>query len=203
MSSTQVKLASLVAAGMLSLSGCSDAPDDKSTTPTPTTAAPSSSEPAATTETPADDAETTTAETELSADEQDEADIEETLQAYSAALDQAITGQESIEAIYPYSRDTAREQWVTQVMAYEAQGITSSGESELEVLEISVDGDTAEAQACMDLSDLEAVDTNGDSVIAEGRPDEVLNHFVLERDDSAEVGWYVVEDVNRNEPCDG
>lgn len=203
MSSTRVRLASLVAVGMLTLTGCSDAPGDDSTTPGHSTAAPTTAEPVATTDAPVDDAETTSAPPELSAEEQDEADIEETLQAYSAALDQAITGQESIEAIYPYSRDTAREQWVTQVMAYDAQGITSSGKSELEVLEISVDGDTAEARACMDLSDLEAVDANGDSVIAEGRPDEVLNHFVLERDDSAEVGWYVVADVNRNEPCDG
>ena len=203
MSSTRVRLASLVAAGMLSLTGCADGPDDESTTPAPTTAAPSTSEPAARTEAPTDDDETTTADPELSAEEQDQADIEETLRAYSAALDQAITGQESIEGIYPYSRDTAREQWVTQVMAYEAQGITSSGTTELEVLEISVDGDTAEAQACMDVSALEAVDANGDSFISEDRLDEVLNHFVLERDDSAEVGWYVVEDKNRNEPCDG
>lgn len=203
MSSTRVRLGSLIAAGVLSLSGCAEGPDDEDTTPASTTAATSTSEPATTTEAPADDVETTTAEPELTEAEQDEADIQETLQGYSAALDQAITGQESIEAIYPYSRDTAREQWVTQVMAYEAQGITSSGTTDLEVLEISVDGDTADAQACVDLSDLEAVDANGDSFVAEGRPDEVLNHFVLERDDSAKVGWYVVEDVNRNEPCDG
>lgn len=203
MSSTRVRLGSLIAAGVLSVSGCAEGPDDEDTTPASTTAATSTSEPATTTEAPADDVETTTAEPELTEAEQDEADIQETLQAYSAALDQAITGQESIEAIYPYSRDTAREQWVTQVMAYEAQGITSSGTTDLEVLEISVDGDTADAQACVDLSDLEAVDANGDSFVAEGRPDEVLNHFVLERDDSAKVGWYVVEDVNRNEPCDG
>lgn len=203
MSSTRVSLVGLVAAGAFALVGCTTDPASESPAPAPTTAAPSTSEPAARTEAPADDAETTTAAPELSAEEQDQADIEETLLAYSAALAQAITGQESIEAIYPYSRDTAREQWVTQVMAYEAQGITSSGTTELEVLEISVDGDTAEAQACMDVSALEAVDANGDSFISEDRLDEVLNHFVLERDDSAEVGWYVVEDKNRNEPCDG
>ena len=39
-SSTRVRLGSLIAAGVLSLSGCAGAPDDKSTTPTPTTAAP-------------------------------------------------------------------------------------------------------------------------------------------------------------------
>jgi hypothetical protein len=203
MSSTRVRLASLVAAGVLSLSGCADGPDDESTTPAPTTAAPSTSEPAATTEAPADDAETTTAEPELSAEEQDQADIEETLVAYSNALDRARIGEDSIEGIYPFSRDTAREQWVTQLMAYEAQGITLTGLSELQVLEISVDGDTAEAKACVDVSQVDAVDANGDSVIAEERRDRTLKAFVLERDDSAEVGWYVVEDSNRNEPCDG
>lgn len=203
MSSTRVRLVSLVAAAMLSLTGCADSPDDESTTQVPTTAAPSTSEPAATTEAPADDAETTTAPPELSAEEQDQADIEETLVAYSNALDRARIREDSIEGIYPFSRDTAREQWVTQLMAYEAQGITLTGLSELQLLEISVDGDTAEAEACVDVSPVDAVDANGDSVIAEERLDRTLKDFVLERDDSAEVGWYVVEDSNRNEPCDG
>ena len=101
MSSTRVRLGSLIAAGVLSLSGCAEGPDDEDTTPASTTAATSTSEPATTTEAPADDVETTTAEPELTEAEQDEADIQETLQGYSAALDQAITGQESIEAIYP------------------------------------------------------------------------------------------------------
>lgn len=61
----------------------------------------------------------------------------------------------------------------------------------------------AEAVACRDVTDVEGVDENGDSIIAEGRLDRSLQDFVLERDDSAEVGWYVVSDVSRNEPCDG
>lgn len=205
MSPTGCTAAAVALVAGLALSACSnDGSDEAPTAPTTSTEATSTSEPGATTAAPpADSTETTTEPPQLSAAEQDQADIDATLQAYTVALDQAITGEESIEAIYPYSRDTAREQWVTQVMAYATQGITSSGRSELEVLEISVDGDTAEALTCVDLSDVEAVDANGDSFIAEDRLDETLNHFVLERDDSAEVGWYVVEDTNRNEPCDG
>lgn len=198
---THVPTVGLILAAAISLTSCGSADEPVE----PTTPAPTTTEPATTTEAPPpeDDAQTTSAAPELSAAEQDEADIEETLQAYTAALDQAITGEGSIEDIYPYSRDAAREQWVTQVMAYEAQGITARGTTELEVLEISLDGDAAEVKTCVDLSDIEAVDANGDSYISEDRLDQSLNHFVLERDDSAEVGWYVIEDTNRNEPCDG
>ena len=147
--------------------------------------------------------QSSTAPPEFSAEEQDQADIEETLLAYSNALDQARIGEDSIEGIYPFSRDTAREQWVTQLMAYQAQGITLTGMSELQVLKISVDEGTAEATACVDVSQVDAVDANGDSVISDERLDRTLKDFLLERDDAAEVGWYVVEDTNRNEPCDG
>ena len=139
----------------------------------------------------------------VDAEEQDEADIEETLQLYTRALDDAFNGDASAEGIYPFARGTAREQWVTEVMAAQAQGVTSTGLTELEVLEVTVDGETAEAVACADVSAVEAVDEDGDSVIAEDRVDRTLQDFVLERDDSAEVGWYVVEDTSRNEPCDG
>jgi hypothetical protein len=196
------------AAGLLLIApafavACSSDTDDRTTAPaTTTTEAPATSSPVPTTDDPADDAETTAAQPELSAAEQDEADIEETLQRYTQALNEAIIGEESIEGIYPFARDTAREQWVTQVMAYQAQGVTFSGLSELEVLDISADGDGAEATACVDVTDVKAVDENGDSFIAEGRLDQTLKVFVLERDDSAELGWYVVEDTNRDEPCD-
>lgn len=203
MSSSRVRLASVVAAGMLSLTGCGDGADDGNTTPTTTTASPSTSEPAATTEAPTDDAETTTEPLERSAEEQDQADIEETLLAFDEALVEALTGQESIEGIYPYSRDTARDQWVTQVMAYDAQGVTFSGVTDMEVLAISIEGGSAEAVGCRDVSALEAVNSDGESVITDGRLDQSLQDFLLERDASAELGWYVVSDVSRNQPCDG
>lgn len=204
MFSTRSMAVSLVVAGTLALAGCSNDPVDEPPTQAPTSEPVTSTEPAPTTVAPADDdTATTTAPPELSAQERDQADIEETLQAFNASLARAITGEESIEGIYPFSRDTAREQWVTQVMASEAQGITFSGQTHLEVLEVSVDGDTAEAVACRDVTDVRGVDENGNSILAEGRLDRSLQEFVLERDDSAEIGWYVVEDTNRNEPCDG
>lgn len=187
----------------LILSNCSDQPGDETGTAAPPSVTPTASEPVVTTEAPDDTEQTTSTKPELSAEEQDEADIEETVQTYSDALDEAMIGEASIEGIYPFSRDAAREKWVTQVMAYEAQGITFSGESELEVLEISVDGDVAETTACADVSDVDAVDANGDSFITEDRLDRTVMEFVLERDNSAEFGWYIVEDTNRNEPCDG
>lgn len=197
------KAAALALVAGLALSACSNGSDVTPTAPMTSTEATSTSEPAVTTAAPpADTTETTTAQPELSAEEQDQADIEETLTLYNGALGRAMIGEESIEGIYPFSRDTAREQWVTQVMSYDAQGVTFSGVTVLEVLEISAEGDTAEVVACRDVSDLEAVDADGDSFITEGRLDRSLQDFFLERDDSAELGWYVVSDVNRNEPCD-
>ncbi|SOC51233.1 hypothetical protein SAMN05421879_10191 [Ornithinimicrobium cerasi] len=185
------------------LNGCSDNSLEDTTVPAPTTETSVTSEPVATSEPPADEAETTTARPELSAEEQDQADIEETLLAFDEALVDALTGQESIEGIYPYSRDTARDQWVTQVMAYDAQGVTFSGVTDMEILEISIEGGTADVVGCRDVSALEAVNSDGESIITDVRLDQSVQDFLLERDASAELGWYVVSDVSRNEPCDG
>lgn len=201
--STRSMAASLVAVGTLALAGCSNDPVDEPPTQAPTSGPVTTTEAAPTTVAPTDDRETTTAPPELSAEEQDEVDIEESLRLYTRALDDAFNGDASIEGIYPFSRDTAREKWVTEVLAAEAQGVTSSGLTGLEILEVSVAGDTAKAVACADVSELASVDENGDSVIAEERLNKTLQEYVLERDDSAGVGWYITEDTNRNEPCDG
>lgn len=204
MASTRIRLMSLVAVGTLALAGCTSDPVDESPAPVaPTTESSSTPDPASTTEAPADDAKTSTAAPELSAEERDQVEIEETLRLYTRALDDAFNGDASVEGIYPFSRDTAREQWVTEVMASEAQGITSSGLTELEVLEVTVSGDSAQALVCADVSDVEAVDANGESIIAEERVEQTLQDFLLERNESAERGWYIVDDTSRNEPCDG
>lgn len=190
----------LIVAGAVVLAGCGDdstnggeatSSPTQAPEPSTSTAAPSTSE----------DEETTTSEPTLSPGEQDKADIEETLHRFTEALNLAYTGEASIEGIYPYSRDNARDKWFTEVMYGEAQGLTFTGEATLEVLEVSVNGDTAEALACFDASDVEVVDKEGNS-ITEGRLDRTLKDYVLERDASAEFGWYVVEDSNRNEPCE-
>lgn len=205
---TRSTTASLTVAAMLVLGGCSNNPTDQTSTPAPTidpvpTTEPAPTEPAATTQPPDDDHQTTTAPPELSAHEQDQADIEETLVRYTRALDDAFNGDASVEGIYPFSRDIAREQWVTQVMYAEAQGLTSTGLTEFEMVEVTIDGDTAEATACADVSAVDVFDEDGESIITEARLDQTLNDFVLERDDSAQVGWYIVEDTNRDEPCEG
>ncbi|USQ77779.1 hypothetical protein [Ornithinimicrobium cryptoxanthini] len=194
----------LTFATCLALVACSDAVDEAPTPSTTDTSTASTSDPAVTTSTPsADGSVTTTAPPDQSAEEHDQADIKETLELYTGAMTAAFNGEASIEEIYPYTKGTAREQWTTEVMAAEAQGYTFSGETQLEVLEVSVDGDSATVLACADVSTVEAIDENGDSIIAEDRLDRTLNDFVLVRDDSAAVGWYVVEDTNRSEPCDG
>ncbi|MGB7426074.1 MAG: hypothetical protein WA903_14340 [Ornithinimicrobium sp.] len=198
LTSTRAIAVGLAVVGTLALTGCTTDPGGETATPTSEPRA--TTGPAPTTETPADK---TTAPPELSAEEQDRADIAETLQLYTRVLDEAFNGDASVEALYPFARDTAREQWVTEVMAAEAQGITSTGVTDLEVLEVSVNGDSAEAVACADVSAVEAVDENGDSIIAEDRLERTLKDYGLERDDSAELGWYVVDDTNRNEPCEG
>ena len=201
MTRTRALPISFALACALVLGACSDQPDAETSTAAQTSATPTSG-PAVTTEAPDGVEQTTTAPPESSAEEQDQADVEETLQAFNDALVEALTGQESIEGIYPYSRDAAREQWVTQVMAYDAQQVTFSGATKMEVLEISIEGDTAEAVACRDVSDVAAVNADGESIITDERLDRSLQDFHLERDSSAERGWYVVSDVSRNEPCD-
>lgn len=185
----------------LCLGSCSPQDDPAPSPSAPTSTIPATSGPATTV--PSDVVETTTAEPELSPEEQDEADIEETLVLYTRALDDAFNGDESVEAIYPFSRDAAREKWVTQVMADQARGLTSTGLTDLEVLEVNVADDSAEVTACADVTDVDVMDENGDSIVPDTRLDRTLMNLVLERDDAAQVGWYVVEDKNLNEPCDG
>lgn len=195
-------VAVLVAAGALAVTGC--APEEDPEASAPTTAAPTMDEAPATTEVVTEAAVTSSPPSHtLSAEDQDEAAIELTLQAYTKALNDAFNEEASIEVIYPYSRDTAREKWVTEVMAADAQGIAFSGLMEVELLEVSVEGPTAEAVACLDVSAVQAVDGDGNSVIAQDRLGQTVQGYVMERDDSAELGWYVVEDTNRNEPCEG
>lgn len=189
----------LIVAGAVVLAGCGDDSTNGGEATSSPTQAP---EPSTSTAAPStEDEETTTSEPTLSPGEQDKADIEETLTLFTRALDEAYNGSASIEGIYPYSRDNARDKWITEVMAAEAQGLSVTGTTTLEVLEVSVNGDTAEVLACLDVSELQVADKDGNS-ITEGRLDRTLNDFVLERDASAELGWYVVEDSNRNEPCE-
>ncbi|MBA2696507.1 MAG: hypothetical protein H0U62_11875 [Actinobacteria bacterium] len=105
----------------------------------------------------------------MSREEQDEADATDTLQAYKEALDAAYRGEESIEAIYPWAIGTAREQWVTQYLFEREQGWTSTGSTSTEVTDVDIDGDRASVVACVDVSQVEVVDENGESVIAADR----------------------------------
>lgn len=185
---------------LAALTGCDGGPSGETTTPGTSTAPTATAEPApATTEA----APTTSAPPTLSAAEQDQADVEATVLAYMAALNGVFQGAD-IEEIYPWSRGVAREQWVTQTLAYREQGLVLAGETPVEVREVEVNGDHADVLACVDYSGTTVTDADGQDITPErASGGELLADFVLEREDSAEHGWVVVDDVSRSEPCDG
>lgn len=185
-------------AAVVAIAACTDGEDE----PTPTIPTPSESTASLTSTVTTDAAPSTTTRTPSPA-EQDEAEAIATLKSFNAALDAASRGEESIEVIYPWAVGTAREQWATQYLVYREQGWTITGDTTVEVTDIDVEGDQASIVACADVSQVEVVDENGESVLADDRLPQTLNDYVLERSQSAEFGWLVVEDVNRDEPCEG
>lgn len=139
----------------------------------------------------------------LSPAEQDRTDVEATVVGYMAALDEAYEGAD-IEVIYPWSRDVARDTWITQLMAYDEQGLTIDTDRGVEVLEVEVNGDQADATACLDYSDVTVTDAEGQDITPDRESgDLILNDYVLERYEDGEHGWIVVDDISRSEPCDG
>ena len=149
------------------------------------------------------DAAVTSAPTTLSPAEQAEVDIEATLISYRAALDDAYEGGD-IQGIYPWSRDAARDQWTTQLMAYDEQGLTFDGGVPVEVRDVEVNGDQADVTACLDYSDTTVTDADGQDITPDREAgDLIINDYVLERYDDGEHGWIVVDDISRSEPCDG
>ena len=198
---TRTRRLSAAAAAALLLAGCTitgGTEDPTTTEAAPTTEVATTTVPPATTE-----AAATSEPPVLSPAEQDQADIEATVVAYLAALDAAYGGAE-VEGIYPWSRDTARDKWTTQVMAYREQGLTIEGERQIvDGLDIEVNEDQADVIACLDYSDIVVTDGEGeDATPARDEGQELLSDLVLERAESAEHGWVVVNDTHRNEPCD-
>ncbi|WP_114907676.1 hypothetical protein [Ornithinimicrobium murale] len=156
-----------------------------------------------TTTPPVDDVTETSAPPTLSAEEQDEADATAALEHYHRVLDAVAQDEADIEAINAVAIGTAREQWITQFMFYREQGWTQRGGVDLEVLEVTHREDQIELTVCSDVSGVDVVDESGESIVTSDRPSESLVDFLLERDENAEHGWVLVEDVNRDEPCDG
>lgn len=162
---------------------------------TPTTSSPSpSASPTS------DEAETTTEAPALSADERDKADVEATVLHYTEALSAAYEG-EDIERIYPWSRDTAREQWVTQLMAEREQGLVIEGRTSIGVRKVDLNKDQADVLACVDYSQVTVTDKSGQDVTPDRESQRWLNLYVLKREESAEYGWIVVGDVDQDKPC--
>lgn len=186
-------------AAVLATAACTggeDEPEPTIPTPSPSAGSPS---PSSTTETTT----STPTPTSVSAAEQEEADVIATLEGYREALGAATRGEDSIEAIYPWAIGAAREQWVTQYLLYRERGWTITGEAMVDIVEVDIEGEHASIVACSDVADVEALDEEGESVIADDRLDQTLVDYVLKRSDPAKFGWVVVEDVNRDEPCEG
>lgn len=187
------------------LSACTDGGDTE-----PGTATITETSAAATTESARDDDVVTTTEDsptteppQLSAEEQDEADVEATVLGFVSALDAAYVDGD-IEGIYPWSRDAARDTWTTQLMAYKEQGLTFEADRGVELLSIEVQGDQADVTTCLDYTETKVTDAEGKDITPErASGDLILNDYVLEREPSAEYGWIVVDDISKSEPCDG
>lgn len=141
--------------------------------------------------------------TAVAAEGQDEADAADTLLAYQGTLDAVGRLEEPVEALYPWAVGTAREQWVTQLMFDREQGLTVVGETTLEVVEVTIDGDQATIVACADVSGLDVLDAQSESIVTDDRLPQTLVDYVLERSDAGEHGWLVADDTTRSEPCPG
>jgi len=98
--------------------------------------------------------------------------------------------------------------------AEQLAGITTTGDTEVVSLAVqSVELDppgeypSVRLLACLDVSQVTAVDASGESVIAADRPDRLRSEAVVRNiplgafTDGRQPGWYVAEIVQRGEPC--
>lgn len=191
-----VTAAMLAAALVLSACNGANGEDDPTPDPTPATTAP----PTGTTPTtePPDD---TTEDPTLSPEEQDEADATAALEDYLAVLDALRRGEGEIEDLNDVAVGTARDQWLTEMTAYRERGWTAVGGPTRDILSVAVENDEAVAEVCTDVSDVDVVNEEGESVVAPGRPGVTVNEYVLERNEETEQGWIVSDDTNQGESC--
>lgn len=205
-----------VAVALALVSGCSDGgvaddPVGSATAPAPPTQEPREveattedvvTETAPTTVEPAAEPALTTTTSAPSAQEQDEADIEATVIAYSEALDELYHGGD-YEVIHPWTKAVAREQWTVQMRHYREQGTTFAGSTSVEVRSITMTDTGADVLGCVDYSRTSVTDADGQDITPDWADGAMwLNDFVLEREPATEYGWVVVDDTSRDEFCD-
>lgn len=197
--------AAMLAAALV-LSACGgDNGDEAPTTldPAPTTtAAPPPDDTTATTE-PPDDTTATTEEPTLSPEEQDEAAVVDTVDGYfEDVLLAVIAGDSELSSINAWVIPPARDQEINRIQGFTRDGLTVVGTQEVEVLDVEVDRDQATVSSCVDVSDLDVVNDDGESVVGDG-PVRTLMDVVLTRsDERSETGWQISEISSQGELCD-
>ncbi|MGO0577131.1 hypothetical protein [Ornithinimicrobium panacihumi] len=132
---------------------------------------------------------------------EDDLAIQKTVEGYFEALDEAYSGAD-VEIIYPWSRDVAREKWVTQLISYREQELTFGGTRAVEMISPpAIEGDGADVRACLDYSQATVTNAAGEDVTPERTSNRLVHSVVLEREEETEYGWIVVDDVSKSEPC--
>jgi hypothetical protein len=187
----------LVAGALVACTGTDGGdPGTATITATAVTQAPTEETAAASSSTPTEDPVAVTTEAP-----NDELAIQKTVEGYFEALDEAYGGGE-IEGIYPWSRDIAREKWVTQLLSYREQELIFGGARAVEMIgSPAIDGTAADASACLDYSQATVTNAAGEDVTPDRPSDRLVHDIVLEREDQTEYGWIVVDDVSKSEPC--
>ncbi len=168
MVSTRVRLGSLIAAGTLALTGCSNAPVTESPTPAPSTV----DQGTATTETappPVDDAVQTTeaaaGPTAVELKDQGQRDAAEAVEQAWAMLDMVSQNLElEVGELAKVARGQAVAQWVSNVQSRRERNSVQSGDTEVTVtgVETITEGERYEVTACLDWSDVEFNDVKPD-----------------------------------------
>lgn len=161
MVSTRVRLGSLIAAGTLALTGCSNAPVTESPTPAPSTV----DQGTATTETappPVDDAVQTTAAdagpTAVELKDQGQRDAAEAVEEAWAMIDTLAQNPDlEVGELAKVARGQAVAQWVSDLQVAREEGMVQSGATEVTVTEVMTvtEGERYEVTACLDWSDVE------------------------------------------------
>lgn len=168
MVSTRVRLGSLIAAGTLALTGCSNDPGTESPSPAPSTVDQST----ATTEAappPVDDAvQTTEADagpTAVELKDQGQRDAAEAVEEAWAMLDMVSQNPElEVGELAKVARGQAVAQWVSNVQSRRERNSVQFGDTKVTVtgVETITEGERYEVTACLDWSDVEFNDVKPD-----------------------------------------
>lgn len=204
MVSTRVRLGSLIAAGTLALTGCSNDPVTESPSPAPSTVDQST----ATTEAappPVDDAvQTTEADagpTAVELKDQGQRDAAEAVEEAWAMLDMVSQNPElEVGELAKVARGQAVAQWVSNVQSRRERNSVQSGGTKVTVtgVETITEGERYEVTACLDWSDVEFNDVKPDR----GELGDRQQITYVVRPDAGGPELFVTEDPLEYEACD-